>query len=111
MLNSLTDSAAVHGHTRQLGHDHLHDLAHPLVPPRAGLEDSGFDGRSNCTRVGRRRQVSLEKRDLALFLVGQIDPVAARNCSAESRRCFTSALTTCSDSASSRTRDFSTSCS
>ena len=79
-------------------------------PGRAGFRDRRLDRLGDRGRVGGRRQVPLEEAR-SRPVRGRPDPAGppARNCSTESRRCLTSELTTCSDSASSSARPFSTS--
>ena len=45
-------------------------------PARPGLRHGGVDGLRDRRRVGGRRQVAFEKRDLGLFPIGQILPAA-----------------------------------
>ena len=70
--HQLVDRLAVDRLSRELRHDRLHDLSHIFGRIRTSVRNRGIDGALDNSRIGRRRQVGLEDRDLSRFLVGKI---------------------------------------
>ena len=94
----------------ELRHHRFHHAAHVFRRRRTGLGDRLGDGAFDRGRDRRRPADTIRARRFPP-LPCRRDPGGRRcvNCSIESRRCLTSAVTTCLDSLSSSARPFSTS--